>query len=227
MFIDPYYIVLVLPALLLGLWAQARVNSTFQRFSRVRSFRGCTGAMAAEMILRENGITDVTVEHISGNLTDHFDPRAKVIRLSDSVYSSSSIAAIGVAAHEAGHAVQHDTGYLPIQIRNLFVPVANIGSRVSIPLILLGVIFSFPKLISLGIVLFSTVALFQLITLPVEFNASARALRTLRDQQVLEGAELAGAKRMLQAAALTYVGALIMAIANLLRLLALSNRNRR
>ena len=226
MFIDPYYIVLVLPALLLGLWAQARVNSTFQRFSRVRSFRGCTGAMAAEMILRENGITDVTVEHISGNLTDHFDPRAKVIRLSDSVYSSSSIAAIGVAAHEAGHAVQHDTGYLPIQIRNLFVPVANIGSRVSIPLILLGVIFSFPKLISLGIVLFSTVALFQLITLPVELNASRRALRVLDETGLLEGEELAGAKKVLSAAAMTYVAALIASVAQLLRLIGLFGRRR-
>lgn len=224
--IDIYYIVLVLPALLLGLWAQSRVNSTFQKYSRVRSSRGYTGAMAAETILRENGIYDVRVEHISGNLTDHFDPRDKVIRLSDNVYGSSSIAAIGVAAHEAGHAVQHDVGYLPIRVRNVFVPVANLGSQLSIPMILLGLILSFENLITFGILLFSTVAVFQLITLPVEFNASRRALEVLSGTGLLEGEEVGCARKVLSAAAMTYVAALISSVAQLLRLIGLFGRRR-
>lgn len=224
--IDIYYLILVLPALLLGLWAQNRVSSTFDRYSRVRSGRGYTGADAAQMILRENGITDVRVEHIAGNLTDHFDPGSRVIRLSDSVYGSSSIAAIGVAAHEAGHAVQHSVGYFPIRLRNVFVPVANLGSRISIPLILLGIVLSFENLITFGILLFSTVAIFQLITLPVEFNASSRAMRVLSETGLLEGEELSGAGKVLSAAAMTYVAALISSVAQLLRLIGLYGRRR-
>ena len=228
MYIDPYYIILVIPALLLGVWAQYRVNSTFQKYSQVSGSRGCTGAMAAEMILRSNGITDVQVEHIAGNLTDHYDPTAGVIRLSDSVYGSRSIAAVGVAAHEAGHAVQYSVGYAPIKIRNFFVPVANIGSKVSIPLILLGVILSFQKLISFGILLFAAVALFQLVTLPVEFNASNRALAVIQEQGLLADDEVSGARKVLSAAAMTYVAALISTVAQLLRLIGLyGDRGRR
>ena len=224
--IDIYYIVLVLPALLLGMWAQNRVNSAFSRYSQVRAYRGYTGAMAAELILRENGINDVRIERIAGNLTDHFDPRSKVIRLSDSVFGSSSIAAIGVAAHEAGHAVQHAVGYFPIRIRNLFVPVANFGSKISVPLIILGVVLSFQGLITFGILLFSTVAIFQLITLPVEFDASRRALEVLGGTGLLEGEEINGAKKVLSAAAMTYVAALISSVAQLLRLIGLYGNRR-
>jgi hypothetical protein len=227
-YIDSYYIILVIPALLLGVWAQYRVNSTFQKYSQVSGSRGCTGAMAAEMILRNNGITDVQVEHISGNLTDHYDPAAGVIRLSDSVYNSRSIAAVGVAAHEAGHAVQYSVGYAPIKIRNLFVPVANIGSKISIPLIFLGLLLSFQKLISFGILLFAAVALFQLITLPVEFNASNRALAVIQEQGLLADDEVSGARKVLSAAAMTYVAALISTVAQLLRLIGLyGDRGRR
>lgn len=228
MYIDRYYIILVIPALLLGVWAQYRVNSTFQKYSQVLGSRGCTGAMAAEMILRSNGITDVQVEHISGNLTDHYDPRAGVIRLSDSVYGSRSIAAVGVAAHEAGHAVQYSVGYAPIRMRNFFVPVASIGSKISIPLIFLGLILSFQKLISFGILLFAAVALFQLITLPVEFNASNRALAVIQEQGLLADDEVSGARKVLSAAAMTYVAALISTVAQLLRLIGLyGSRGRR
>lgn len=228
MYIDPYYIILVIPALLLGVWAQYRVNSTFQKYSQVSGSQGCTGAMAAEMILRSNGITDVQVEHIAGNLTDHYDPTAGVIRLSDAVYGSRSIAAVGVAAHEAGHAVQYSVGYAPIKIRNFFVPVANIGSKVSIPLILLGVILSFQKLISFGILLFAAVALFQLVTLPVEFNASNRALAVIQEQGLLADDEVSSARKVLSAAAMTYVAALISTVAQLLRLIGLyGDRGRR
>ena len=182
----------------------------------------------SEMILRSNGITDVQVEHISGNLTDHFDPSAGVIRLSDSVYSSRSIAAVGVAAHEAGHAVQHSVGYAPIRIRNMFVPIANIGSKVSIPLIFLGLILSFQKVVSFGILLFASVALFQLITLPVEFNASSRALEVIEEQGLLAEEEISGARKVLRAADITYVAGLFASVAQLMRLIGLyGNRGRR
>ena len=224
--IDIYYIVLVIPALLLGVWAQNRVNSTFSKYSQVRAYRGYTGAMAAEQTLRESGVNDVRIERIAGSLTDHFDPRSKVIRLSDSVFGSSSIAAIGVAAHEAGHAVQHAAGYFPIRIRNMFVPIANFGSRISVPLIILGVLLSFQGLISFGILLFSTVAIFQLITLPVEFDASRRALEVLAGTGLLEGEEIDGARKVLSAAAMTYVAALISSVAQLLRLIGLYGNRR-
>lgn len=227
-YFDKYTLLFVLPALLLGLWAQARVNSSFRKYSGVQSRRGYTGAQVAREILRCYGIGDIDVQRISGSLTDHFDPRQKVIRLSDTVYGSSSIAAIGVAAHEAGHAVQYAVGYKPIQLRNAFVPVANIGSTISIPLIILGAVMSFQPLITVGIVLFSAIAVFQLLTLPVEFNASNRALAVLDEQEFLSGEELKGAQKVLSAAALTYVAALLASVAQLLRLIGLyGGRDRR
>lgn len=225
MYIDPYYIMLVVPAIILAMAAQARVSSTFSKYSKVFSRRGITGAEVAERILMLHGISDVRIEHVSGNLTDHFDPRTNVIRLSDNVHGSSSVAAIGVAAHETGHAVQHHMGYVPIKIRNLFVPVANLGSYLAFPLVILGLIMSFDPLVNIGILLFSAVVLFQLVTLPVEFNASRRAVAVLEDQNLLDLEEVKGAKKVLSAAAMTYVAAAAVAIANLLRLVFLSRRN--
>ena len=225
MYIDPYYIMLVVPAIILAMAAQARVSSTFSKYSKVFSRRGITGAEVAERILMLHGISDVRIEHVSGNLTDHFDPRTNVIRLSDNVHGSSSVAAIGVAAHETGHAVQHHMGYVPIKIRNLFVPVAILGSYLAFPLVILGLIMSFDPLVNIGILLFSAVVLFQLVTLPVEFNASRRAVAVLEDQNLLDLEEVKGAKKVLSAAAMTYVAAAAVAIANLLRLVFLSRRN--
>ena len=224
---DIYYLVLILPAMLLGLWAQARVNSTFNRYSHVRCRQGYTGSQIARRILDANGLTDVRIEGIRGNLTDHYDPTARVVRLSDSVYDSPSIAAIGVAAHEVGHAIQHANSYAPLTIRNAIIPVTNIGSKLSIPLILLGVVMSFQPLVTVGIVAFSLIAVFQLITLPVEFNASSRALATLNGEHYLDEEEVYGARKVLSAAALTYVAALVMSLAQLMRLVALfGNRDR-
>ena len=224
---DIYYLVLILPAMLLGLWAQARVNSTFNRYSHVRCRQGYTGSQIARRILDANGLTDVRIEGIRGNLTDHYDPTARVVRLSDSVYDSPSIAAIGVAAHEVGHAIQHANSYAPLTIRNAIIPVTNIGSKLSIPLILLGVVMSFQPLVTVGIVAFSLLAGFQLITLPVEFNASSRALATLNGEHYLDEEEVYGARKVLSAAALTYVAALVMSLAQLMRLVALfGNRDR-
>ena len=224
---DIYYLVLILPAMLLGLWAQARVNSTFNRYSHVRCRQGYTGSQIARRILDANGLTDVRIEGIRGNLTDHYDPTARVVRLSDSVYDSPSIAAIGVAAHEVGHAIQHANSYAPLTIRNAIIPVTNIGSKLSIPLILLGVVMSLQPLVTVGIVAFSLMAVFQLITLPVEFNASSRALATLNGEHYLDEEEVYGARKVLSAAALTYVAALVMSLAQLMRLVALfGNRDR-
>ena len=224
---DIYYLVLILPAMLLGLWAQARVNSTFNRYSHVRCRQGYTGSQIARRILDANGLTDVRIEGIRGNLTDHYDPTARVVRLSDSVYDSPSIAAIGVAAHEVGHAIQHANSYAPLTIRNAIIPVTNIGSKLSIPLILLGVVMSFQPLVTVGIVAFSMMAVFKLITLPVEFNASSRALATLNGEHYLDEEEVYGARKVLSAAALTYVAALVMSLAQLMRLIALfGNRDR-
>jgi Zn-dependent membrane protease YugP len=218
---DIYYLVLILPAMLLGLWAQARVNSTFNRYSHVRCRQGYTGSQIARRILDANGLTDVRIEGIRGNLTDHYDPTARVVRLSDSVYDSPSIAAIGVAAHEVGHAIQHANSYAPLTLRNAIIPVTNIGSKLSIPLILLGVVMSFQPLVTLGIVAFSLMAVFQLVTLPVEFNASSRALATLNGEHYLDEEEVYGARKVLSAAALTYVAALVMSLAQLMRMIAL------
>jgi len=229
---DVYYLVLVLPALLLALWAQFKVNATYKKFSRVQSSRGYTGQQVARMILDQNGLYHVRVEGISGNLTDHYDPRSNVVRLSQGVYNASSVAAIGIAAHECGHAVQHAEKYAPLQLRSAVIPVTNIGSKLAIPLLLVGVIFNYTPLIWVGILGYSLVALFQLITLPVEFNASNRALRTIEGNYILLDNENKGAKKVLTAAALTYVAALAASLAQLLRLMLLfggrgSNNRRR
>ncbi|MBQ2897571.1 MAG: zinc metallopeptidase [Clostridia bacterium] len=225
MFFDTGYLVYVLPAIILAMFAQAKVSSTFNKYSKVNNHRGITGADVAKKILNLYGISDVTVEKVSGNLTDHFDPKSKVIRLSDSVYSSTSVAALGVAAHETGHAIQHNKGYMPIRLRNAVLPVASIGSNIAFPLVILGIIFSFSTLVNFGIILFSAVVLFQIITLPVEFNASRRAISVLEEQYILTDDELGGAKKVLSAAAMTYVAATIVALGNLLRLLSLARRN--
>ena len=221
-----YYIILVLPMLILSMIASARVNSSFKKYSRVMSDRGLTGAQAAFELLRYYGITNVQIERISGNLTDHYDPKSNVIRLSDGVYGSCSVAAIGVACHEAGHAVQHAKGYTPIKIRNKILPVANIGSRAGIPLALLGYFLGFQPLAAAGVFFFSFAVLFQLVTLPVELNASKRALKVIGEVNVLSEKEKDGAKKVLNAAAMTYVAALAVSVANLLRLILSMNRKR-
>ena len=224
---DIYYLILIVPALLFGLWAQSQVNTNFQKYSKIGTMRGMTGAQAAEYILQQNGIYDVEVRHISGHLTDNFNPKNKTINLSDSVYNSTSIAAIGVAAHEAGHAVQHAVNYKPIRIREMIIPVTQIGSWLYLPIIFVGFLFSSQYLVNLGIILFSTLAIFQLVTLPVEFNASDRAITTLSQSGILYGEEIDGAKKVLKAAALTYVAALVSSLAQLLRLIILFGGRRR
>lgn len=225
-YFDYYYILFVIPPLIFAAWAQFKVKSTFHKYAGYHSGQGYTAVMIARQILDQNGLFHVKIEMTSGNLTDHFDPRANVIRLSESVYHSTSVASIGVAAHEVGHAIQYSKGYLPIKIRNAVIPLTNIGSTLAFPLAILGVIFSFEPLITIGIWLFVAVVFFQFITLPVEFNASRRALNTLKNDQILIGEEYTGAKKVLTAAALTYVGALLVAVGNLLRLLALTGRRR-
>lgn len=224
---DSYYLLLVIPAMLLAMWAQMKMSGTFKRYSQINNTRGYTGARAAREILDRNGLQHVQVQQVRGHLTDHFDPRTNVVSLSDSVYNSRSVAAVGVAAHEVGHAVQHATGYGPIKLRAAVIPVTNIGSKLAIPLVLLGFFMQAQPLVNLGIILFSTMVVFQLITLPVEFNASNRALATLEGTDMLGADEMKGAKKVLSAAALTYVAALIVAIAQLLRLLLLANRRNR
>ncbi|MFV0496557.1 MAG: zinc metallopeptidase [Candidatus Fimivivens sp.] len=223
---DSYYFILVIPAILFSLWAQSQVKGTFARYQKVRSDSGYTGADVARRILDDNGLHHVRIEHINGALTDHYDPRDQVIRLSDSVYGSNSIAALGVAAHETGHAVQHATGYGPLSIRNMIIPVTNFGSQLAMPLILFGFLFNNSALAGIGIICFAMVTLFQLITLPVEFDASARAMRTLSDESILRGDEVPQTRKVLTAAALTYVAALIVSAAQLLRLVLLFNRRR-
>ena len=219
MYLDIYYIILVIPALFLSMYAQAKVNSTFNKYAQVLSRRGLTASDVARMILQRNGLGDIPVEHISGKLSDHYDPKAKVVRLSDSVYNSTSIASIGVAAHECGHAIQHATSYSPLSIRNSIYPIVSISSNLSMPLIILGFIFGVANLVEFGIILFAAVVLFQIITLPVEFNASRRALAILDENGILDGEELISTKKVLSAAALTYVAAAVVAVANLLRLI--------
>ncbi len=221
-FFDPTMI-LVLIGVILSLAASAKVKSTFARYSKVRSMTGMTGAEAAQRLLNSQGIYDVTVRHVSGSLSDHYDPRTKTVNLSDDVYSSSSVAAIGVAAHECGHAIQHAVGYAPLNFRSALVPIANFGSQISWPLILIGVLiggFGSP-IVQLGIILFSLAVLFQLVTLPVEFNASSRAVRLLDSTGILSGNEVDGTRRVLGAAALTYVAAAAGSILQLLRLIIL------
>ncbi|MBQ6815996.1 MAG: zinc metallopeptidase [Clostridia bacterium] len=223
---DSYYFVLVIPAILISLFAQIRVSSAFSKYSKVNT--RITGAEAAERLLKAEGITNVKIERVSGNLTDHFDPRKNVIRLSDNVYNSSTAAAVGVACHEAGHAVQYAQHYFPIKIRNLIVPVTRIGSYLSWPLLLFGIILNSPYLIELGIILFGLVVVFQLITLPVEFNASVRAINAIKENSIIyDDKTLKGVKSVLSAAALTYVAALLVSLAQMLRLILLFGGRRR
>ena len=230
---DWTYVYLVLPCLLLSLWASAHVNSTFKKYSAQHSRRGITGADAAARVLAANGVRGVRIEHISGDLNDHYDPRTNVIRLSDNVYGSTSTAAIGVACHEAGHAVQYAQGYAPIKLRAAVIPLTNFGSKLAMPLILIGLLFSSLGRLSnffiyLGIACFGLSLVFQLVTLPVEFNASRRALDAIAQTGILSEDEQGGARKTLTAAALTYVAATAAALAQLLRLLVLfGNRNRR
>jgi Zn-dependent membrane protease YugP len=216
---DYYYFILVIPALLVSLWAQARVKSTYSKMSRVMNSRGLTGAQAAGEVLRYYGITDVRLEQVSGTLTDHYDPKENVIRLSQGVYGATSIAAVGIACHEAGHAAQHAQAYKPISVRNMLLPVANIGSASGLWIALIGLAMQWRILILVGIVLYAFVALFQLVTLPVEFDASSRALKVIEETGMLQGDEYAGAKKVLSAAAMTYVAALLVSIMSLLRVI--------
>ncbi len=222
-----YYVILVLPVLILSMIASARVNSTFKKYSQVASARRLTGAQAAFEVLRHYGITNVQIERVSGNLTDHYDPKSNVIRLSDGVYNSTSVAAIGVACHEAGHAAQYAQSYFPIKARNFILPIANLGSKLGFPLAILGYFLSFEPLAMFGVLFFSFAVLFQLITLPVEFNASRRALNVISDVDILGDEEKRGAKKVLTAAAMTYVAALAVSVANLLRLILTVNRRRK
>lgn len=217
--------IILIPALIFSLIAQLMVKGAFSKYSGVRNSRGYTGADAARAILDRNGLSYIRIEHINGELTDHYDPGANVIRLSDSVYNNDSVAAVGVAAHEAGHAVQYAEGYGPIKVRSAIIPITKFGSNLSTPLVILGIIFSSNVLITAGILLFCTVVLFQAITLPVEFNASGRALKVLREEHFLDDDEMKGAKSVLTAAALTYVAAMFSALASLARLLLIRNRN--
>ena len=232
MFFDWTYVVLVLPCVLLSLWASSSVNSTFKRYSQQFSRRGITGAQAAERVLRGNGVTGVRVERVGGNLTDHYDPRTNVIRLSDSVYGSTSTAAIGVACHEAGHAVQYAQSYGPIKLRAAIIPITNIGSKLAMPLILVGLLLAaFENLsygfVYLGIACFGLSLVFQLITLPVEFNASRRAMAAIESGELLTEEEQRGARKTLTAAAMTYVAATAVSLAQLLRLILIFGGRRR
>ena len=226
---DPTY-VMVLIGVVICMLASANVNRTFQKYSRIRSHSGMTGREAAERLLHANGIYDVTVQRVAGNLTDHYDPRNKTLNLSDSTYASTSVAAIGVAAHECGHAVQHANGYAPLKIRGSLVPVANFGSTLAWPLILIGFLIqgnASVLLINLGILLFSAAVLFQIVTLPVEFNASSRALKSLETNGILYTEEVADTRKVLRAAAMTYVASAASAILQLLRLILISVGRRR
>ena len=225
---DWTYLLIMLPCIVLTIICQINVNTTFNKYSKIRNSRNMTGAQAAEYVLRANGVTGVQIMQVAGNLTDHFDPRSNVIRLSDNVYNSNSIAAVGVACHEAGHAVQHAQGYVPNNIRSAIMPVANIGSKLSWIFIVLGLASSmFQVLLYVGIVFFAASVLFTLATLPVEFNASSRALACIRDNDLLSTDEYKGARRTLQAAAMTYVAAAATALLQLLRLILLANNRRR
>ncbi|MBO5416565.1 MAG: zinc metallopeptidase [Clostridia bacterium] len=221
-------ILLVLPALIISVWAQINVSTTFNKYSKIRNFRGITGADAARRVLNENGLHEVKIEHIHGNLNDHYDPRANVIRLSDAVYANTSAAAVGVACHEAGHAVQHAKGYFPIKIRSAVIPATRFGSMLAIPIFMIGLIFASDALLLAGILLYTIVAFFQLVTLPVEFNASSRAMSAIKSSGMLNPQEYAGARKVLTAAAMTYVAALVSSLLTLLRLLVLAGgRGRR
>lgn len=223
---DPTMLI-VLPALIFTIWAQHNVNSTYEKYSKVTVSRHMTGYDSARRILDANGLQDVRIERVHGHLTDHYDPRANVIRLSDSVHDSTSAAAIGVAAHEAGHAVQHAVGYTPIKIRMSIIPITKIGSAMSMPLFILGLFLALPELMYVGIAFYSLALLFQLVTLPVEFNASNRAMAALDKSGMLSDSELRASRKVLTAAALTYVAALASSLLSLLRLLVIANNRKR
>lgn len=235
MYFDWTYILVIVGALLCT-WANSRVSSTYSKYAKVRGRSGMTGAEVADRILRNSGINDVQIQHVSGDLTDHYDPSSKVLRLSDSVYDSRSVAAIGVAAHECGHALQHKEGYGPLKLRSLLVPAANLGSKLGLPLVLLGLALGFGfelpdggyfSLAQIGVWVFSLAVLFQVVTLPVEFNASGRALKMLQNYGIMGDDEIDDCKHVLGAAALTYVAAAASSVLQLLRLVLLSNRRRR
>lgn len=225
-YFDRTYILIIIGAVLCMI-ASANVNGTYKRYMGLYNSRGLRAEDVAQMILSNAGIFDVRIERIAGNLTDHYSPREKVLRLSDSVYGSSSVAAIGVAAHECGHAIQHNKGYIPITIRNAIVPVVNIGSNAAWPVIVLGAVINNGILVNVGIILFSFAVIFQLITLPVEFNASGRALKILKEQNILHGNELSGARKVLGAAAMTYVASMVAILLQLLRLVLIFGRRDR
>ena len=227
LFYFDWTILLLLPGIIFAFWAQIKVQSTYKQYSRFPTQSGMTGAQAARRILDENGLSNVKIEHIRGELNDHFDPRENVIRLSDAVHDSASPAAIGVAAHEAGHAVQYANNYLPMKFRALIIPATRFVSVLSIPLFMIGLIFAYDALMLAGIILYGTISLFQLATLPVEFNASGRAMKTLRASNMLTTDELGAAKEVLSAAALTYVAALVSSLLTLLRLIVLAGGRRR
>ncbi len=231
---DYLYLILVLPAVIFSLWASIRVNTTFKKYSKIRSMRGITGAEAARRVLDANGLQHIRIEQIPGNLTDHYDPRSDVIRLSESVYGNTSVAAIGVACHEAGHAVQHAENYAPVKIRAAIIPVTNIGSRLAIPLIILGILLNslasapeFLVIAYIGVACYGLCTLFQLVTLPTEFDASRRALRCIENYGILGSEEICGARRVLTAAAMTYVAALAVSLMQLLRLFLMVSGNSR
>lgn len=224
--IDPLYLYLVLPAIILSLIASIKVKSTFSKYSEHHC--NYSGADAAKRVLEQNGVYDVKIERVGGNLTDHYDPKTNIIRLSDAVYDATSISAVGVAAHEAGHAVQYAKGYTPIKVRTAIYPVCNIGSQLSMPLLLIGLLFNYSFLMNLGIIFFGVALVFQLVTLPVEFNASRRAIEAIRDSNILlDDSEIKGARKVLSAAALTYIAAFLVSLTQLLRFLIIANRRRR
>ena len=216
--------ILVIAAMIFSIYASFNVNSTFKKYSKIYSSRGQTAAEVARQILDSNGLYDIDIVHVNGNLTDHYDPKRQIIALSSTVYDSTSVGAIGVAAHEVGHAIQYAKGYIPIKIRMLVLPVAQLGSHIWIWLFILGLLFSVPVLRDVGIILFAAIVLFQLITLPVEFNASNRAIKTIEQQGILYGDEVKGAKKTLKAAAMTYVAALAVSLTQLLRLITSTRR---
>ena len=226
-FIDYWYIVLVVPVMIASLIIQGIMRSTYKKYSNVDAGAGITGAEMAQRVLREHGVTDVAVISTGGELTDHYDPRSKVIKLSSEVYGSRSVSALGVACHEAGHAVQHAQSYFPLVARNAFVPVVNFCSGISWIVLIVGLFMQYDLMINLGIILFATSAVFQFITLPVEFNASRRAVASLKNSGMLSDSEIAGTKKVLTAAAMTYVAALATTLASLLRLILITRGNRR
>ena len=226
-YIDPLYIILVMPAVIFAMIAQIGVKTTYAKYSKISSSRGITGEQAARAVLSANGVYGVRFERVRGELTDHFDPKTNTIRLSDGVGSSNSVAAIGVAAHEAGHAVQYAKNYAPIKLRSAIVPITQIGSSLSMPLVLIGLIFNIFELAMIGVIFFGLAVVFQLVTLPVEFNASRRAMAALKSEYLLEGDEVKGARKTLSAAAMTYVAALFVSLMQFLRLFIMVAGGRR